>query len=212
MTFASFWHGPQRPPHPLQPDRSRQREWDRTECAPATRRHAAPACHEARRSRWPERLRSRRRPEASISSGRGSTTSNPRPQADSNTATDPTESALGLDDPGRDPAHDHAAVATALDVGREATEQAVEVLDRVRAAQRPVEWRTLARLRASIRWRRRWRVFTRSVRKVCVIRGASRPHSCRGGTSNRGSSPSVPARRESCLPARARRSYATLAT
>jgi len=37
-------------------------------------------------------------------------------------ASDPAESALGLEDPGRDPAHDHAAVAPALDVAREATE------------------------------------------------------------------------------------------
>ena len=54
-------------------------------------------------------------------------------------ASDATKSALGLEDPDRDPVHDHAAVSPALDVAREATEQAVQVLDRVRAAQRPVE-------------------------------------------------------------------------
>ena len=54
-------------------------------------------------------------------------------------ASIPAGSPLRFEDPGRDPAHDHGAVAPAPDVVRQAAGHALETLDRVRTAQSPVE-------------------------------------------------------------------------
>jgi hypothetical protein len=50
-----------------------------------------------------------------------------------------TEAAARFVEAGRDPAHEHAPVAPAADVADEATDEAVQVLDRVGAAERAVE-------------------------------------------------------------------------
>jgi hypothetical protein len=49
------------------------------------------------------------------------------------------ETAAGFVEPGGDPAHEHPAIAPAPDVTHEVADEAVEILDRVRAAQRAVE-------------------------------------------------------------------------
>src|SRR6516165_11337309 len=54
-------------------------------------------------------------------------------------AQDPTEALADFLQGGGDPAHEHRPVAPAAHVAREAADAAVEVLDRVRRAQRAVE-------------------------------------------------------------------------
>src|SRR5215468_3247686 len=54
-------------------------------------------------------------------------------------AAQPAEAASDLLQAGSDPADEHAAVAPAPDMADEVPDQAVEILDRVRAPQRPVQ-------------------------------------------------------------------------
>ena len=51
----------------------------------------------------------------------------------------PAKTTPGLPQAGRDPAHEHAAVAPAAHVVHEVADEPVEILDRVRAPQRAVE-------------------------------------------------------------------------
>src|SRR5712692_493554 len=55
------------------------------------------------------------------------------------TAPDASEALLRVLESGGNPTHEHPAVAPAAHVADEVADEAVEILDRVRAAQRPIE-------------------------------------------------------------------------